>query len=123
MTPDVVASVVVPTAGRPESLWRLLRALASQRAPAPFEVVIVVDGAPPGAAGSAPGAAWPFPVSVESQPPLGPAAARNRGASTARGSVLVFMDDDIEPDPGTLAAHIAFHAVRRRAIGAGDLEP
>jgi GT2 family glycosyltransferase len=116
-------SVIVPTAGRPEGLWRLLRALAAQRLSEPFEVVVVVDGAPAEAAGSAPRAEWAFPVIVHRQGARGPAAARNRGVDGSRGGLLVFLDDDLEPEVHTLAAHAAFHSRRSRAIGAGDLEP
>ena len=34
----------------------------------------------------------------------GPAAARNLGASAARGPIVCFTDDDCEPDPGWVAA-------------------
>src|SRR5205085_11358539 len=42
-----------------------------------------------------------------SQEHAGPAAARNRGAAAARGERLVFLGDDVVPQPGFLAAHAA----------------
>ena len=41
-------------------------------------------------------------VRMVSQPGSGPGTARNRGASEARGEVLVFLDDDCAPDPAWL---------------------
>ena len=43
-------------------------------------------------------------VRLLTQPNAGPAAARNRGASEARGSILVFTDDDCVPVRGWLEA-------------------
>lgn len=54
--------------------------------------------------------------------PGGPAAARNAGAAAARGRLLVFMDDDIEPSPGFLAAHAAAH-VSPDTVVIGHLPP
>ena len=90
-------TVIVPTYQRPSQLRACLDALASLRAPAGgLEVVVVDDGSE-----SVP----ELPVDlVESlrlqlvrQPHRGPAAARNAGAAVARGSVLVFTDDDCRP--------------------------
>jgi GT2 family glycosyltransferase len=53
-----------------------------------------------------------LPVVLERQPNRGPAAARNRGASRARGSLLAFTDDDCLPDPDWLAV-LAEQAERR----------
>lgn len=116
-------SVVVPTCGRPQALGRLLTALAYQDGAPPFEVLVVADGAPDHAVGVEPARPMPFPVRVLTQPALGPASARNRGALAARAPVLLFMDDDVEPGRTVIRAHAAFHAERTRAIGAGDLAP
>jgi GT2 family glycosyltransferase len=116
-------SVVVPTCGRPHSLRRLLRALALQDVEVPFEVVVVVDGASAESAWVDPHQQWPYPVLVVTQPPSGPAGARNRGVTASRGSLLLFLDDDVEPEPQVLKAHLSFHRSNGSAIGAGDLEP
>jgi GT2 family glycosyltransferase len=114
---------VVPTCGRPASIERLLRALAQQQTSAPFAVVIVSDGVPASRVGVPPSEAWPFAIRVETQARKGPAAARNLGASIAQSDLLVFMDDDIEPGPSVVEAHLRFHARRPGAIGAGSLDP
>lgn len=105
-------SVVVPTHNRPASLLRLLHALrdggfASHR----FEVVIVADGCSDNTADLVRFEPLPFPVRVlEQNPGRGAAASRNLGASNARGDLLVFLDDDIEPGHALLAEHHAAHA-------------
>jgi GT2 family glycosyltransferase len=82
---------------------RLLAALADQRASrASFEVVVVVDGSADGTADAVRAVRWPFPVRLIKEPPCGPAAARNRGAESASGGMLVFLDDDAVPPPDFL---------------------
>ncbi len=123
MTSLPEVSVVVPTCGRPGPLRRLLTALARQADAPRVEVVIVADGVDEGRLGVDAGLPLPFALRVLSQPPLGPAAARNRGAQAARAPLLLFIDDDVEPSPGVLRAHVRYHETRARAVGAGDLAP
>jgi GT2 family glycosyltransferase len=61
-------------------------------------------------------------VSRLRQEPSGAAAARNLGASHACGSLLVFLDDDIELSPGALEALIDAHGRFPRAIVTGWLD-
>src|SRR5919107_2893076 len=93
-------SVIVPTFQRPDGLSRCLDALAAQELPrARFEVVVVDDGSaePPRAIVSR---FMPrLDVRLIVQQNAGPAAARNAGAAAARGTLLVFTDDDCRPDP------------------------
>jgi glycosyltransferase involved in cell wall biosynthesis len=119
MSVDVVFSVVVATYQRIEPLDRLLAALAAQQYPAPkFEVVVVDDG------GGAPikDIVRPYESSLNlrlfAQTNGGPAAARNLGASRAKGRFVAFTDDDCAPDPGWLAAlERAFATAPEAAIG------
>jgi peptidoglycan/xylan/chitin deacetylase (PgdA/CDA1 family) len=46
---------------------------------------------------------------VLEQPNRGASVARNVGAATAQGELLLFLDDDMEADPGLLAAHDRRH--------------
>lgn len=116
-------SVVVPTCGRPASLRRLLTALDRQSDPPPFDVIVIVDGQKSGSLDAAVHGEWPFPLGVYEQDAAGPAVARNSGAARARGEILLFLDDDVEPGAATLAAHDRFHSESPWSIGAGDLEP
>jgi glycosyltransferase involved in cell wall biosynthesis len=117
-------SIVVPTKDRPEEVSRLLRALARQNAiDGEFEVIVVADGCTDATVRRLRAAAWPFPCHVLEQPSAGPASARNCGAALASGSLLLFLDDDVEPEPGVIAAHVALHEIQPRAIGVGYLPP
>jgi GT2 family glycosyltransferase len=116
-------SLVIPTCNRRASLHRLLQALAADATAPPFDVVVVDDGSRDDTLAFLQDTRFPFPVRVLSQQSCGPARARNAGAAAATGRVLVFFDDDVEPVPGTLARHAAFHAERLDLIGVGDLPP
>jgi glycosyltransferase involved in cell wall biosynthesis len=101
---DRTVTVVVPTSGRASSLRRTLAALAAQEGvPAPWELVVVdnragdeeplaplVDG-------------FPVPATVVRERRPGASHARNAGLAAA-GDVVVFVDDDVAPAPGCVAA-------------------
>jgi len=88
--------LVIPSAGRP-SLCALLDALAAQGVAAAAERVIVVDDGGDGI--EAP--AWATVVAGTGR---GPAAARNAGARAGAAEWVAFLDDDVVPEPGWLAA-------------------
>lgn len=97
-------SVVVPTYNRAASLSRLLRALESVEVPVGgMEIVVVVDGSTDDtlAVLDASRARW------VSQPNRGRAIARERGWREARGSVIVFLDDDVVPEPNAIIRMVA----------------
>lgn len=111
-------SVVIPTRGQRESLGQVLAALAQQTL-AGFEVVVSVDGErePRVDLAGVPGAR------VVTGRPGGPGAARNRGAAAARGAIVLFLDDDVVPQPGCAAAHLAVHAGRGdERVGLGRID-
>jgi hypothetical protein len=105
-------AVVIPTIGRP-GLGDLLARLADGDGPLPDEVLVVHDR--PGT-----------PLSVRVPAALrdrtlvlvgagrGPAAARNTGWRAATADWVVFLDDDVLPEPGWRAA------LRADLAGAGD---
>lgn len=97
-------SVVVPTFARPDALAACLEALADLDYPKDrYEAIVVVDGgAPPTEAIAR--AQERLAVTMIEQENAGPAAARNRGATHARGDLLAFTDDDCLPDRGWLRA-------------------
>ncbi len=129
MTPEV--SVIVPTRGRREKLRACLGGLAAQaalstgaggaaEAPARFEVIVSVDGPDAGESAEADRArAAGVDAQVISGAQSGPAAARNRALSIARGAVVLLLNDDVIPAPGLLASHCAAHReLGRRGEGA-----
>lgn len=116
-------SVIVPTRSRRESLHRLLRALHDDRSAPPFEIVVVDDGSTDDTVASLQPLQTRHAITVVNSGGAGPAAARNAGAHAARGTLLLFLDDDVEPNAGTLAAHARFHENRDDFVGVGDLPP
>ena len=102
-------AVVVPTHQRRGRIAGLLAALADQSLPAgSIEVVLVCDGCTDGTADAARAARAPALAVVE-QPRSGAATARNRGAAETGAPILLFLDDDMVPERGCLAAHLAAH--------------
>lgn len=99
--------IVVPTLDRRESVLRLLHALESQTAPATdFEVVVVVDGSTDGTAEAVDAYRAPYALRRVSLQRSGLAAARNAGARATAAPIVQFLDDDMEPSPGMVAAHL-----------------
>jgi GT2 family glycosyltransferase len=105
-------SVVIPTMNKVDLLGLTLAALQGQDPGAgrTFEIVVVNDGSSDGTAD--------FLAALEEQegapalriisPPanVGRARARNLGARAARGTWILFLDDDIVAPEGLLRAHL-----------------
>lgn len=91
------ASVIIPSRGRTQQLSETLDAIMAQRG-RPLEVIVVDDN-------GSNEAVQETALIVEGKGKLvraggkGPGAARNRGAMLARGTYLLFTDDDCLPDP------------------------
>jgi glycosyltransferase involved in cell wall biosynthesis len=113
------ASVIVPARDAHETLPRTLAAIAGQILDGGFEVIVVDDGSRDDTAALA--RAAPGAVTVLSQPPLGPAAARDRAVRAASSSRLAFCDADVFPAPGWLEAGVA--ALERSDLVQGKVLP
>lgn len=113
-------SVVIPAFRAEHHLAACLRGFAAQSVDG-FEVVVVDDCSPDGTAAVAEG----FGVRVVRQATNGgAAAARNAGAAAADGAVLLFVDSDVVPEPGLVAATLAvFDAGATVATGCYGPEP
>src|SRR5690348_5405785 len=97
-------SVVIPTHERRDVVVRNVAKLGGQTE-SDFEVVVVDDGSRDGTAQALRSLHVPFPLKVIEQPNRGVATARNVGAAAAVGEYLLFLDDDMEAEPGLLAEH------------------
>ncbi|HYN93613.1 MAG TPA: glycosyltransferase [Pilimelia sp.] len=96
-------TLVIPTVGRP-SLGAVLSALAADPPPSvPFEVIVVDDRRTPGPPLTVPPALSAY-ARVVCGSGRGPAAARNVGWRAARHPWVAFLDDDVVPDHGWVAA-------------------
>jgi len=103
-------SAIVPTHDRPDPLRRCLESLQRQTLDrASLEVIVVDDGSRDDLRDlvARVAAAGPIPIRCERQPLSGLNTARNRGAATARGDVLAFLDDDTIVAAGWAAAMCA----------------
>src|SRR5438132_2049208 len=93
-------TVLVPTFNRPDGLARVLAGLARQQDPgAPWDVVVVDNDDAPGALPMFEQASRALPVAARfvRERVRGAAHARNRGLAEASGTVVVFIDDDVNP--------------------------
>lgn len=119
-------SVVIPTFNRKDSLRKTLDGLARQTYPAAqFEAVVVSDGSTDGtdALLAQYARTSPYVLQVICQPNGGPARARNNGIQNARGEVVVFLDDDVEPSPKLLEVHAAHHQRQSDAVVIAPMLP
>jgi GT2 family glycosyltransferase len=114
-------SVIVPTHQRRDRVLALVHALDRQTFPASdFELAVTIDGSTDGTREALAALSPRHALHVSSQPQRGRAAALNAAVARARGTLLVLLDDDMEPASGFLAAHWRAHEAdaRRGIMGA-----
>jgi glycosyltransferase involved in cell wall biosynthesis len=110
-------SIIVPTYKRPNPLRMCLEALARLDYPRQhFEVIVVDDGSPIPPKAVVAHFDSQLDLTLLTQPNAGPAAARNAGASQAKGEFLAFTDDDCTPAPDWLRS-LAFRLEPATAVG------
>jgi glycosyltransferase involved in cell wall biosynthesis len=99
-------SVIIPTVGRPRAVERCVAALARERAAGVALEVVLVDDSRPGSATARPDLPTGVPVRHLETSGQGAAAARNAGAAAAEADLLLFLDDDLIPEPGLIRRHL-----------------
>ncbi len=103
-------SVIIPSYARPGRLRQCLNALCAQTWPRDgFEVIVVDDGSPQPLEEVVDAFRSRLNLTLARQENSGPGAARNRGASIARGTLIAFTDDDCLPEEGWLEALAETH--------------
>ena len=117
-SPSEPVTVVVPCFEAPAALAALLAGLERQTYPRElFEIVVVDDGsATPLRRPSSP---LEVRVIHREERGFGLARARNNGARAASHDILVFLDGDMIPGAGLLAAHARWHHVVADAVTLG----
>lgn len=113
------ASVIVPARNAASTLARTLDALGHQDLDEAFEVIVVDDGSVDETGRVA--RSSPIPARVLTQPPSGPAVARNLGAQASSAPLLAFCDADVFPEPRWLRAGVS--ALERADIVQGKVLP
>ena len=120
--PTLPVSVVVPCFEAPGALALTLAGLEGQDWPrALLEVVVVDDGSEPPLELPALPVSAPLEVKLVRQERrgFGLARARNAGARAAAHPILVFLDGDVIPESGLLAAHARWHHAVSDALTLG----
>jgi glycosyltransferase involved in cell wall biosynthesis len=91
---DIRFSVIIPAYNAENTLYSCLESLADQSLPKEdYEVIVVDDGSTDGTSKIA----QDFNVKYIFQTNQGPAAARNKGARSAEGDIILFTDSDCVP--------------------------
>jgi glycosyltransferase involved in cell wall biosynthesis len=111
-------SVILPTYQGRNKLPLILSAIEKQRF-RNFELIVVVDGSTDGSLDFL-AAHHNKSLRVISQKNKGRSGARNAGAGEAVGELLVFYDDDMEPDADSLLRHVDFHSRGEEAVLGGN---
>lgn len=111
-------SVVMPTYDRAHALERVVAPLLEDECT--HELIVVVDGSRDGSlellARIASRDARLKPLFMENR---GEMAARQAGAETATGEVVLFIDDDVLAEPGLVRGHRRRHAGREHLVVLG----
>ena len=113
-------SIVIPTYNRPERLENCLKAIALLDYPCDrFEVIVVDDGSKTPLDSVVEPLKDQINLTLLRQENAGPAAARNRGAASAKGEFLAFTDDDCQPTTDWLTQFAAEFATNPIAMLGG----
>ena len=103
-------SVVVPTYNRLGRLRHVIAALEQQAYPSDaYEVIVISDGSTDGTDTYLGTLRSTMRLRWLTQANQGPAAARNAGIQKAAGEFIVFIDDDVVPEPQLLEEHARSH--------------
>lgn len=112
-------SVIVPSYNGVHKLPNILKALENQTMPS-FETIVVVDGSTDNTKEVLEGTQWQLDLQVVYRENGGRSVARNTGAATAKGDLLIFFDDDMRPVSACVELHIAHHIQHKESILVGS---
>ncbi|MCC3404531.1 MAG: glycosyltransferase family 2 protein [Microcoleus sp. PH2017_10_PVI_O_A] len=117
-------SVIIPSHNRSSSLRRALDALQSQTYPIDLmEVTVVADNCIDDTLAMLQDYKAPFKLHAIEVNCRSAAIARNTGAASASGELLLFLDDDIEAMPPLVESHVRTHQERPGSAVMGPYPP
>lgn len=117
-------SVIIPTHNRAETLLQAMKALSAQTfSKLQFEVIVVADGCTDKTVDIVKNYRAAYKLQILEQEGSGAAAARNKGAVNAIGSIFLFLDDDVTASPQLLEAHMKAHQGAAQRVVLGYLPP
>ncbi|MEG4008430.1 glycosyltransferase family A protein [Microcoleus sp. Pol11C1] len=117
-------SIIIPSHNRSSSLRRALDALHSQTYPIDLlEVIVVADSCIDDTLAMLQDYKAQFKLQVIEVNCRSAAIARNTGAASATGQLLLFLDDDIEALPPLVESHARVHRERPGAAVMGPYPP
>ena len=115
-------SVIIPTHNRKRILSKSLTALFDQTYPAEgYEIIVADDGSNDGTEELLGSLAPPCSIRYLRLEKMGAARARNRAIEEARGSVILFIDDDTVATRRFMEDHLKIHEAREKAIVQGPV--
>jgi glycosyltransferase involved in cell wall biosynthesis len=116
-------TVIIPTYNGASKIEVLLEALKQQTL-IPAEIIVVVDGSTDNTLEVLKKFGKEFPsLRIISQQNKGRSAARNSAARSATADLLIFFDDDKEPDLKCIEKHLAFHlCIEFECLLCGNIE-
>jgi cellulose synthase/poly-beta-1,6-N-acetylglucosamine synthase-like glycosyltransferase len=104
-------SAILTTYNRAALLPEVFRGLERQTLDrSEYEIVVIDDGSTDTTADLVARFSATLPIVYRSQPNSGLAAAKNSGIETAKGDIILFMDDDDVPSPELFQEHLRSHA-------------
>src|SRR3954454_13764326 len=107
---DSSLTVVVPTMNRLPLLRRVLAGLDKQANPELLEVYVVADSRETRDLRPLEDGGSRYRLRVMRSETPGASAARNIGWKAARSPLVLFLGDDILPEPGLLTGHLDWHS-------------
>jgi glycosyltransferase involved in cell wall biosynthesis len=122
----MLASLIVCTRNRAESLDRLLHCFLAVNLPdaADWEFLIVNNGSTDDTEAVVARFAGQMPLRCINEPKAGLSNARNRGLEEARGDYIIWTDDDVVPHEDFLPAYLrAFKANPDAVVFGGKILP
>jgi glycosyltransferase involved in cell wall biosynthesis len=105
---DHKISIIVPTYQGAHKIGVLLTALQAQSVLS-MEVIVVIDGSTDSTAKVVASFNSCLPIRILQQKNQGRSIAKNNGARIAKGDILIFYDDDMEPGLDGVKSHAEFH--------------